>query len=1785
RRREALLRLHTRFRWRLLHRGLETWKHYCCLYEYLVVSSCSTESAKVYPLSPDHLHVYQPSLLPRITSPHAKIVSNDNSQWQLLRKVWRHWERVVRWKRRHRELAKLDKERLLRLGFGAWKSRIRLLWQRRVLVRRIAARTRQRLQQFGLTRFRMRCAEVSVHEWAEVLKTAHTAMEEEKKLRSEVQSSAASELHAAYIREQHRQHRFTELQAQRLEDFKRRECKHRALMILRYEVIQTRQKNTIALRFQRLHHCQRLMRRLFTSWKRETGRIRHTKDLMAVWDARRTRSLMATCFRLFAWTIHRRRQQRRRLRTLISNLQRGWLLRGWLCLRIRSAMEDHKATAHVAMWQLSQQVDGIQTSCKEAIHHSRKIAFKYQMTCALFMADKTRETFLRKVLRSWSERVALNAQKRHALRRLLARREVKALRTATQKWINHIEQNLAQRNQVQRYHMTQRHRATVVAFDVWKRNMHEKLRRRLAKYRQRSCFRTWRYWYNFRRQRVQWIGRFQQQLMAKLQRHAFKAWKLQHDHYVKVCSRREVAEHELIARLWRRWNGIVTFRLLKRYLQTWHEHSALMTRRRVSLRRLYWRQTVRRLRSKWHHWIKASLCTAITILETSSITAQLQVDRVIQSTSRANMLRRTIQRWRRLTSESKRQQRRRVLFAEKRRYMMLQATLRQWQITITCCSLTKQRRVLQNLLNRFQLAVERQAFRRWERNIHAMTLHERDRISAELFRRSEIRVMVLAEQIRAERDRRVIFASWRSITTGRKRACTTLQIIMLKHHHRFLQNAWIEWTLSTRKQRCVVRLITIIGQRLKAAAWYKLVQMYQHAGVRSTGARLAGELWHKIRLRQAWARWKRIDGFLSKRKALREATASITQSMAAFKSTLASRHHRKQALKRILAAWKHHLSCVRRLQQHLRDALGRRAEATTTYHFHKWRKLVERHRRRHEFLYRIVKRRQMREVRSALARWRRWLWEMAHREQLEQTKRALLQQRQVSANLHVEKRRRYVFEQREIFTHRRKHRLLRSVWHSWYNLVHQSKRKAELLTKILNKMRTALVAHGFYRWYQWTAWMQNMDDRLIRLVRVHNLWQWRRGFSALRQYHQEDIRRQSVMAASAFSVHNTRQRERQTQKMRAVSLVLQRKSSTALCYHCFRHWNLYVKSKVKTELMIRMACARSRKQKKRRCFTEWQLHTRQNIIQRQKIHRRQETWQFRRQRRVWNAWVYITQHSLEVKHSIYDRLIIRALRNSLQGSWGRWKAYTRDANALFNEQRVAQWQSAAAERDKMMNTLEDKHECLLLRAAQLGQVNNTLRQRLISSGARKIHRVMKLRRKSRIETALRVWYHKLQQTRALQSRIATLARRYQQIALQCWHSSISQQRTAEKLERVQLDATEWAARVVHTYDLQLLRRRTFLSWKAIVRARRGIKRHIVLAIRWREFYLVRRCWATWKSNLDTRTQQQIAATALRERKEFTRILQAFWQWRRVLDRPGITKHNAIRTLSLFRRVCQHRLMMYGWHRWRNFVIEDNIAMLQTELVLTELGNEKAADHHIRLQLLLRHFSSWRMYARSEHERRNGYARALTVASHRHLLRRHLEYWRHRTASIQTRLILLLRMNRHLRRHYMTLTKFALWVWFCRAQSNYRSLTQLQVASKKFTPTIDVPARIARALLTDLLLAEHQLLRLKQRSAWRLANVTVRSARRRMLQTAFDRFTSGVVVISKRHFLTPTHIVNARAFVDRMTLILLRSGFQRWKQQYLMLAIQEAEEAQEELLRALHHVTSYRQALDPYATQS
>ncbi|KAF4127640.1 hypothetical protein GN958_ATG23172 [Phytophthora infestans] len=1047
RRRGALLRLHTRIRLRILRQSLYGWKQ--------VDGDCTIESAKVYPVQ-----LSQPALLTvndvpcsRSIRVQAKCDYEQIRRWQLLRKMWRNWERAVRWKRRQRDLLILPSQRLVRSVFVTWASRIGLLRQGRISLRRLLVRHNRRLLQLGLTRFRLRCAETSAHEWAEVLKTAHNATEEERKLRADVQSSAACELHTVYVREQQRQQQLSELQAQRREALAQRECKYRAWMILRCYVIQLRKKTAIAVQFQKLQHHQRVMRRFLTSWKNEARRSKRIKTLLSTRDERRNYSTKASCFKLLVWTLRRSRQQRFRLRALMFKLQRLWLMRGWLGLRIRSAVQECKAAAHVEMWQFSQQVEATQASYLGDIRRSRRSALKFQVTCALVMADKNQEKLLRRVLRSWSTHTATHARRRRALKRLMCRTRGQALRSALGKWVLLDQYASTRSSQLDQFRQTRRHRVVVLGFIMWKRFTHQKLLSKLATYRLRSCSRVWCHWHYLRQQRARCLGRFLKRTRGRWQRQAFQSWKIKNDQQVEVRANRYAAEHELVSRLWRRWIGYVAFRLqnqrrqqqkvlararnslqrtilstvfvswstswrrdqsqeklivrafrrnvgqirARRCLQAWLQYSKLMARRRAAVRRLYHRHCIRSLGIKWRHWIRASMSATITRLEAVTIRTQEQVHKVVRSTGRASILRRIIRKWRLVSVEATRQQRRRDLFTEKRQYMALQGTMRRWQTRITSCSLSKQRRTLRLLLNRLQLSLERQAFRLWERRARAHTLFERDRVSAELFRRSEVRVLVLTEKIQTERERRIVFSAWRSIAFRKKTIWKFLHSILLKYQQRLLQMSWSWWTSHTRTQRGVTHLNVMIAQRLKAAAWRKLTQMYHHHGLRVTGARLAGAIRHKTVLRHAWGHWKRIDNIVSSHAALEEAKASSTQSMLALKEVFARRHHKKRVLTELFAIWKQQTAHIKCFRHQLCVALGRLVEATPVYHFHKWRTIIERQSYLDLLLSRVVKRQRIRKMRSALGHWRRWAREMVHRQQLEQTEHALSHQREVSA--------------------------------------------------------------------------------------------------------------------------------------------------------------------------------------------------------------------------------------------------------------------------------------------------------------------------------------------------------------------------------------------------------------------------------------------------------------------------------------------------------------------------------------------------------------------------------------------------------------------------------------------------------------------------------------------------------------------------------------------------------------------------------------------------------------------
>ncbi|RLN92527.1 hypothetical protein BBJ28_00013035 [Nothophytophthora sp. Chile5] len=973
-------------------------------------------------------------------------------------------------------------------------------------------------------------------------------------------------------------------------------------------------------------------------------------------------------------------------------------------------------------------------------------------------------------------------------------------------------------------------------------------------------------------------------------------------------------------------------------------------------------------------------------------------------------------------------------------------------------------------------------------------------------------------------------------------------------------------------------------------------------------ARRANVVWHRIQLRQCWNRWKRSDAAESKAAALAEAEAAAGALMLAFMDKLAGRHRRKRLQILVFTTWKQRVECNKRIRRRLREVLGKRQDVTIGQHFRSWRRAAEWQRQRRERLLRVVNQQQAREMRLALERWKRWSLEVWHSRQLEQAMWAMAQQRQENAKriatvkflswqrpcleasflrwkVHGEQRRQELVER----TMAQKRRLLKNVWLSWSTQVHDNKRRSDLDRLLLGEKLIALTTDAFLRWKRRQNEMQLVHDSLLRLARIHELWQWRRGLQALRQHQQDAFRRQSVLAATAFSTHNARQREKQTQLMRNAALVLQRKHDVALRERYFQRWRLGVKTDKAVDSLIRRTRSRSQKRAIRRHLIEWRWCIRQKVILRQRISKRQETWGCRRQQRVWRTWMQFVEHSLHVKRLIFDRLVLCALQHSLQGAWGRWRAHTKHVHGLMEARRVAQWEHATAERDSQFSSLEDKHERLLLKAARLQQHNQILRQRQAAAAAKTLLHVLECSafgHKPRISAAFDRWKHKLVQLRVLQTRLNAIAAHQQRSALLRWRNATAQTRSAADAKRVQLDAMEWTARAVHSCATQVFKRRILAVWKAFARAQRGTKQRLLVAKRSRQQRLLQHCWARWRRTLDTREEQEGAIRSLQQRKEHKVVQQAYWRWRRWHDRSRACRLRAAQRLATLWHACQQHDKLRGWNRWRNFTIQATVTQIQTKLLLVELEQWEAAGRHELAQRLLLTFSNWKLYARGERARRDGLSGAHSVIQRRRLLSRCITSWRRRVDSKRKQMLLARLLQRILRRHCTVILKRALWLWFARVQTASSALArvarQLQLPSTQHASTTDVPAQIARVAVQELLHLRRQFSRSQQRSAWRLVDVTVRNARRQQLQSAFARLAKGGNTRSKRSFFLPKQTASGRAVVDKLALLLLRRGFQHWKQQYVALAIQEAEAAQQELLHALRHVTSYRQALDPYA---
>ncbi|KAF1775976.1 hypothetical protein GQ600_4199 [Phytophthora cactorum] len=314
--------------------------------ETSTVESAQVEaSAKVYPLQLSLPTFSTVKRTPCSILTSAKV--NDNSgllRWQLLRKMWRNWERVVRWKRRLRRFLALALQRLVRSVFVAWRSRVRTLRQRRVSLRRILARSRQRLQQFGLTRFRLRCAEISAQEWAGVLRTAHTAMEESGSF--ELTSNLLLLVSCTPPTYESSRGNRDSLNCRHsdwsFDTTGIRDRKLRSLFVPETSALPASDAEA-------LHVVEERSKSLKAHPEVDSNVGRSSNSLH-----------QGYVLEIIQWDAASQTTAETRLRALISRLQRLWLMRGWLGLRVRSAVQELKALAHVEMWQFSQQVEATQ---------------------------------------------------------------------------------------------------------------------------------------------------------------------------------------------------------------------------------------------------------------------------------------------------------------------------------------------------------------------------------------------------------------------------------------------------------------------------------------------------------------------------------------------------------------------------------------------------------------------------------------------------------------------------------------------------------------------------------------------------------------------------------------------------------------------------------------------------------------------------------------------------------------------------------------------------------------------------------------------------------------------------------------------------------------------------------------------------------------------------------------------------------------------------------------------------------------------------------------------------------------------------------------------------------------------------------------------------------------------------------------------------------------------------------------------------------------------------------
>lgn len=973
-------------------------------------------------------------------------------QASLSRRVLRGWRHHVASKKQRCELLRLALDRRRLLVFQAWATISRCINKRRKLLTQILRSLRRRLLQRFITRLRLKCLERGTRDWADVLKAAHVALEEEKLMYSLHQDAAMKEIHASYAAQEQSRVRCQELQSHQLLQNKQMEVARRHFAAWHLRMTRLRLHDRVAVQFYRVQHITRLCRRHFVAWKRVAAAKARVRQCLAASDLKRQQTLIQTVFRALSALVHRELAKRRRLRAILSRFRRVNLQRSWFQWRQRILIDEQQVTNEFETRTLVQAMQREQLRWQSEFARAEKLRERMQLQCALLMRDVHHQQFIRRRFRQWANGSRSSRLKRKALDRVLKKLSARHLRLGFVNWRQGSLRLAAVSHQmVSRAGKQTRHRLATV-FRRWRSFVNQQMLFRWNTQRQCLYFALWRGVQTRKRARAVAFCRFlKRKLGCSWQFQAFTKWRKRHLMICKSEQRRESRTRELLANSWKVWSHYVRHRLRLRNRQheriytkmvsqstlrakrmmfaTWkqlyessrrHElvfGSAIATRAanrpQLQLSLVHWRhfttfvvqrrlvlaQILRRLglktvRIHWRRWLMITVrASADLVLRQRALT---KLNSVVSLVTSRHTMDKILKAWRAGVRQLRAFRLKFERFSEHRRLRLLRQRFVSWKRDFLSLS-HAQRRVLLRRVTQIRRMALTFAFQQWERCIRDQTLYIQLTVSQILLERSQERAVALMQALFATKSTKFFFAAWLLFARDGQARRQVLERTFRAKAVRIQRFAWTKWTRLTDSGRKLHRLSSVADRLLVRAAWQLLRRNHRSLRQQSYAVHMIFKVVRRTRLRFEWNAWKRRDRFM----VLDRVTTSQQSSLKLVHSVmegLMHRRHVRSAQSYCFLRWRQQVAKKKRIRSFFDHLTGNRDELAIKSCFQSWTRFTDQQLEQETLLKRILGRQVNAARRNAFHHWKYEGLKALHKAQLSHAQQQLQSHRMHSAS-------------------------------------------------------------------------------------------------------------------------------------------------------------------------------------------------------------------------------------------------------------------------------------------------------------------------------------------------------------------------------------------------------------------------------------------------------------------------------------------------------------------------------------------------------------------------------------------------------------------------------------------------------------------------------------------------------------------------------------------------------------------------------------------------------------------